>query len=42
MNFGSVANECKRANRDIGASVSPTGEVAATKDKYMKSVQGLQ
>jgi hypothetical protein len=42
MNLGLAANGRKRANRDVGASVVSTDEVAVKKDEYMKSLQGLK
>jgi hypothetical protein len=35
MSYGFAANENKRAFGDVGVSVSPTGEVAASEDLYM-------
>jgi hypothetical protein len=42
MNSKFPANELTRATRDVGDSVSPTGEAAAIKDEYMNNVQGLK
>jgi hypothetical protein len=42
MSLEFVANGIRRANRNVGASVVSTDEVAVKKDEYMKSLQGLK